>query len=107
MTLWTVEHRVFGCDSFVRSGESVTEFQYFFYRIFNVLHHGVYVVHGGDSLMKKMPPGQLRTVRTLENVEYRKQATLRSSRFQLVGILQHYNTSARRIFHQDMRFTIL
>lgn len=118
MPLWNVEHRVFVYDSFVRSGESVTEVQRLFRRRFNVPRHGdipsrntilrwVNALRSGGSLMKRQPPGPRRTVRTPENVERVRQAVLTSPRRSVCrhsAALRISNSSVRRILHRDLGF---
>ena len=40
MLPWSLEHRVFAHDTYVKSGESVTEIQRLFKRRFNIGRHG-------------------------------------------------------------------
>lgn len=91
MEQWTLQHRVFAYDSFVKTGESVTATQRLFRRHFNIERHGavpnqktilrwVDNLRRTGSLMKIKPPGSARTVRTPENVERVRAALLQSPR---------------------------
>ncbi|XP_066152055.1 uncharacterized protein [Euwallacea fornicatus] len=76
---WTLEHRIFVYDCFVRSG---------------------------GSIMKKKPPGPQRTVRTPENIERVRQAIQRSpfrSARKHSTALRISDRTVRRILHEELR----
>ena len=68
MPQWTLEHRVFAYDSFLKSGESIIENQRLFRCRFNIGRHGniasrntilrwVTSFRARGTIMKKKPPG--------------------------------------------------
>ena len=74
MLPWSLEHRVFAYDTYVKNGESVTETQRFFKRRFNIGRHGnvpsrnsilrsVNALKMTGSLLKTKPPGLSRIVK--------------------------------------------
>ena len=89
MPRWTLEHRVFAYDSFVKIGESIIETQRLFRCRFNIGRHGniprrnttlrwVTSFRKRGTIMKKKPPGPVATARTPENVERVREAIVRS-----------------------------
>ena len=89
MPQWTLEHRVFAYDSFVKSGESIIETQRLFRCRFNIGRHGYFTIRNTilrwvtsfrtrGTIMKKKPPGLVATARTPENVERVREAIVRS-----------------------------
>ena len=89
MPQWTLEHRVFGYDSFVKSCESIIETQRLFRCRFNIGRHGnipsrdailrwVTSFRTRGTTMKKKPPGPAATARTPENVERVRETIVRS-----------------------------
>jgi len=89
MWQWTIEHRVFAYDSFVKSGESIIETQRLFRCRFNIGRHGnipsrntilrwVTSFRARGMIMKKKPPGPVASARTQENVERVREAVARS-----------------------------
>ena len=89
MEPWTVEHRVFAFECFVRNNESVTAVQREFRRHFNI-HRNIGVpsrntilrwvesLRRRGELINRRPRGAPRTVRTPVNVELVRQAFIRS-----------------------------
>ena len=80
MPQWTLEHRVFAYDSFIKNGESIVETQRLFRCRFTIGRHGnipsrytilrwVIFFRTRRTIMKKKPPGPVATARTPENVE--------------------------------------
>jgi len=89
MPQWTLEHRVFAYDSFVKSSELIIETQRLFRCRFNIGHHGnipsrntvlrwVTSFLARGTIMKKKPPGPVTTARIPENVERVREAVVRS-----------------------------
>ena len=89
MPHWTLEHRVFANDSFVKTGESIIETQRLFRCHLNIGHHGnipsdntilrwVTSCSARGTIMKNKPPGPVATARTPENVERVRKAVVRS-----------------------------
>jgi len=89
MPQWTLQHRVFAYDSFVKSGESIVENQRLFRHRFNIGHHGNIPRHNTilrqvtsfrarGTIMKKKPPGPVATAQTPETVERVREAIVRS-----------------------------
>ena len=89
MVLWTIEHRVFAYDSYVKNNESVTAVRREFRRHFNIHRNQAVPTHKTivrwvnalrtrGTLMNRRPVGAPRTVRTPENAERVRQAMLRS-----------------------------
>jgi len=118
MEPWTLEHRVFAYESFVRNGESITAVQREFRREFNI-HRNDHVpkrdtilrwvnnLRTSGSLMKKKPPGPQPTARTPENVERVREAILQSpgrSARRHSAELQMSNRTVRRILHGELHF---
>ena len=79
MPQWTLEHRVFAYDSFVKSDESIIETQRLFRCRFIIGRHGnipsrntilrwVTSFRTRGTVVKKKPPGPVATARTPENV---------------------------------------
>lgn len=118
MVPWTIEHRVFAYDSYVKNNESVTAVRREFRRHFNIHRNQAVPTHKTivrwvnalrtrGTLMNRRPVGAPRTVRTPENVERVRQAMLRSPNRSArrhsieLGI---GNRSVRRILHEDMHF---
>jgi len=118
MVPWTIEHRVFAYDSYVKNNESVTAVRREFRRHFNIHRNQAVPTHKTivrwvnslrtrGTLMNRRPVGAPRTVRTPENVERVRQAILRSPNRSArrhsieLGI---GNRSVRRILHEDMHF---
>jgi hypothetical protein len=118
MEQWTLEHRMFVYDCYVRSGESVTAVQREFRRRFNfrrqdsvptrnTILRWITNLRTRGSIMKNKPPGPLRTVRTPDNVERIRQAVLRSpgrSARRQSAALHISSRSLRRILHSELRF---
>ncbi|XP_073407316.1 uncharacterized protein [Dendrobates tinctorius] len=118
MVPWTIEHRVFAYDSFVKNNECITAVQREFRRHFNIhrnqavparntILRWVEALRTRGTLMNKRPPGAPRTARTPENVERVRQAMLRSpSRSARKHSLELAlsNRTVRRILHLDLHF---
>lgn len=118
MEPWTVEHRVFAYDSFVRNNESITAVQREFRRHFNIhrnrgvpsrntILRWVRALRTRGVLINQRPLGAPRTVRTAENVERVRQALLRSparSARQHAAELRISDRSVRRILHMELHF---
>ena len=91
MPQWTLEHRVFAYDSFVKSGGSLIETQRLFRCRFNNGRHGN--IPSCNTILrwltsfrargttKKKPRGPVATARTLENVERMREAVVESNLF--------------------------
>uniref|UniRef100_A0A146LES1 DUF4817 domain-containing protein n=1 Tax=Lygus hesperus TaxID=30085 RepID=A0A146LES1_LYGHE len=118
MVSWTVEHRVFAYDCFVRNNESVTVVQREFRRHFkihrnravpsrNTILRWVESLRSRGELINRRPRGVPRTVRTPENVEIVRQAFLlsptRSAR-KHAATLHLSDRSVRRILRMDLLF---
>ena len=80
MDSWSVQHRVFTYDSFVRNNESIVAVQREFRRHFNLARNDRVPTHNTilrwvqsfcsvGTVMNKRPPGDHRAVCTQENVE--------------------------------------
>lgn len=118
MEPWTVEHRVFAYDCFVRNNESVTVVQREFRRHFNIhrnravpsrntILRWVESLRRRGELINRRPRGAPRTVRTPENVERVRQAFLRSptrSARKHAAALRLSDRSVRRILRMDLGF---
>lgn len=118
MALWSVQHRVFTYDSFVRNNESIVAVQHEFRRHFNIARNDsvptrntilrwVQSFRSVGTVMNKRPPGTHRAVRTPENVERVRQAILRSpgrSARRHSSELNISDRSVRRILHNDLGF---
>lgn len=118
MEPWTVEHRVFAYDCFVRNNESVIVVQRELRRHFNIhrnrtvpsrntILRWVESLRRRGELNNRRPRGAPRTVRTPENVERVRQAFLRSptrSARKHAAALRLSDRSVRRILHMDLRF---
>ena len=89
MPQWTLEHRVFAYDSFVKSGESIIETHQRFRCRFIIGRHGnipsrstilrwVTSFRTRGTIMKKKAPGPVATARTPGNVERVREAIVRS-----------------------------
>ena len=74
MLSWSLEHRVFVYDTYVKNGESVTKTQRLFKQRFNIGRHGnvpsrnsilrwVNALRTTGSLLKTKPPGPVRTAK--------------------------------------------
>ena len=92
MPQWTLEHRVFVYDSFVKSGGSLIETQQLFRCRFNNGRHGNIPIRNTilrwltsfrarGTIRKKKPPGPVATARTPENVERVREAVVESNPF--------------------------
>ena len=118
MLSWSLEHRVFVYDTYVKNGESVTETQRLFKRRFNIGRHGnvpsrnsilrwVNALRTTGSLLKTKSPGPARTARTPRNVDRVREAITRSPRRSArrhsteMGISQ---STMQRILHKDLAF---
>ena len=118
MLPWSLEHRVFAYDAYVKNGESVTETQRLFKRRFNIGRHGnvpsrnsilrwINALRTTGSLLKAKPPGPVRSARTSENVDRVREAITRSPRRSArrhsteLGISQ---STMQRILHEDLIF---
>ena len=118
MLPWSLEHRVFAYDAYVKNGESVTETQRLFKQRFNIGRHGnvpscnsilrwVNALRTTGSLLKAKPPGPVRSARTSENVDRVREAITRSPRRSArrhsteLGISQ---STMQRILHKDLVF---
>ena len=118
MILWSLEHHMFACDTYMKNGESVTEIQRLFKRRFNIGRHGnvpsrnfilwwVNALRTTGSLLKTKPPGPTRTARTPRNVDRVREAIIRSPRRSArrhsaeLGISQ---STLQRILHKDLTF---
>ena len=118
MPQWTMEHRVFAYDSFIKIGELIPETQRFFRCRLNIGCHGnipsrntilrwVTSFRARGTIMKKKPPGPVATARTPQNVERVREAVVRSpthfaQRHAVeFGISQ---SSVRQILHKDLGF---
>lgn len=118
MPLWTVEHRVYVYDMFVKTGESVITTQRRFRRHFNIGRHGeipnrntilrwVAAFRTRGSVMKMKPPGPARSARTPENVERVLHAIQRSPRRSArrhAAELGLTKSTVKRILHKDLGF---
>ena len=118
MTLWTIEHRVFAYDSFVKNNESVTAVQHEFRRHFkihrndsvparNTILRWVKSLRTRGTIQNARPVGAPRTVRSRENVKRVRQALLRSPRRSARRHSTELGISARsvrRILHEDLHF---
>ena len=118
ITLWTIEHRVFANDSFVKNNESVTAVQHEFRRRFkihrndsvparNTILRWVKSLRTRGTLQNARPVGAPRTVRSQENVKRVRQALLRSPRRSARRHSTELGISARsvrRILHEDLHF---
>ena len=116
MSQWTLEHRVFAYDSFVKSGESIIEIHRLFHCRFNIGRPGniqsrntvlrwATSFRARGTLMKKKPPGPVATARTPENVEGVREAVLRSptrSARRHAVELGMSEITVRRILHKDL-----
>lgn len=83
MALWTIEHRMFAYDSFVKNNEVQREFRHWFnihrnqaVPTRNTILCWVHVLRTRSSLINRRQVGDPRTVRTPENVELVGQALL-------------------------------
>ena len=118
MLLWSLKHRMFAYDTYVKNSESVTETQRLFKRSFNIGRHGnlpsrnsilrwVNALRTTGSLFKTKPPGPARTARTPGNVDRVREAITRSTRGSArrhsaeLGISQ---STVQRILHKDLAF---
>lgn len=118
MEPWTVQHRVFAYDSYVRNNQSIVAVQHEFRRHFNIARHDSVptrntILRWAESfrlrgtVMKRRPPGAPRSVHTPENVEKVRQAILRSpgrSSRRHSTELRLSNRTVRRILHTDLKF---
>lgn len=116
--MWILEHRTFVMRRYYANGESVTQTQRDFRRNFNVPPRGpipdrntilrwIENVNTTGSLLKRKPPGRERTVRTPENVERVRVATLQSPNRSLRKRASNMHMSAstlRRILIKDLKF---
>ena len=118
MTDWTLEHRIFVYDTFVKCNESVTTVQREFRRYFNINRNDsvpsrdtilrwVNNLRTQGSLLKKTPPGRMREVRTQQNIDRVREAVERSPdrsvRRQAVA-MGISDRTMRRILHEDLNF---
>ena len=118
MLPWSLEHRVFAYETYVKNDESVTETQCLFKRRFNIGRHGnvpsrnsilrwVNALRTTGSLLKAKPPGPVRTTRTSENVNRVREAITRNPRRSArrhsteLGISQ---STMQRILQKDLVF---
>ena len=118
MLLWSLEHRVFAYDTYVKNGESVTETQRLFKRRFNIGRHSnvpsrnsilrwVNGLRTTGLLLKTKPPSPARTARTPGHVDRVREAIARSPRCSArrhsaeLGISQ---STVQRILHKDLAF---
>lgn len=118
MEVWTAEHRAFVIETFFKNGDSVVKTQRVFRFQFNVGRHGAVPSRNTilrwvrnfrltASACKKKPPGQVRSVRTPENIERVRVAVTRSphrSARRQATALRLSDRSVRRILHLDLRF---
>ncbi|MEN2497192.1 MAG: hypothetical protein MHMPM18_001602 [Marteilia pararefringens] len=88
MLSWSLEHRVFVYDTYVKNGESVAETQSLFKQCFSISHHGNVPSHNSilrwvnaprttGSLLKTKPHGPARTGRTPTKFRKRLQICVR------------------------------
>ena len=118
MAHWNVECRVFAVDQFFRNSDSVVTVQRLFRRMFNVGRRGAIpdrntifrwaeAFRTNGSVMKRKPPGLLRSVRTPENVDTARRAVLasprRSARRQALA-LGMSRRSLYRNLHDELKF---
>lgn len=118
MEPWTVQHRVFTYDSYVRNNESVVAVQRDFRIHFNVGRHGavpsrptimkwVTSFRTTGNIMAKKPPGATRTVRSLENIDRVRTAMTTSpgrSARRHASALHIGRESVRKILKLDLKF---
>lgn len=118
MEQWTVEHRVFTYDAYVRNGESVVTAQRLFRVHFNRGRNGtipsrntilswVRTLRSTGSIVKKKPPGPTKTARTPENIDRVRAALIRSpgrSARRHASELRISRESLRTILQKDIKF---
>jgi len=116
MPQWTLEHRMFAYDSFVKSGELIIETQWLFHCHFNIGRHRnipsrntilrwVTSFRARETIMKKKPPGHVATARTPKNVERVREAVVRSptrSAWRHAVKLGMSDSTVRQILHKDL-----
>ena len=118
MKQWSVVHRVFAYDSFVKNNKSVVKVQRAFRNNFNIGRDGavpdrktimrwVTAFRTTGIITKKKPPGPVRTVITPENTERVRAAVLQSPRRSVrkhAQALQINRSSVRRIVKGELNF---
>ena len=118
MLSWSLGHRVFVYDTYVKNGESVTETQRLFKQRFNIGRHGnvpsrnsilrwVNALRTSGSLLKIKPPKPPSPARTPKNVNRVREAITRSPKrsvrrhFTEMGISQ---STMQRILYKGLAF---
>ena len=118
MLQWRLEHRVFTYDSFTESGELINETQRLFRCRFNIGGHWnipsrntilrwVTSFRARGTIMKKKPPGPVRTARTPENVERVREDAVKSptrSAQRHAVELGISKSTVKQILHKDLGF---
>jgi transposase len=118
MEQWTVEHRMFAYDAYVKNAESITAVQRLFRVHFNLGRHGIVpsrntILRWVDnlrttgSIVKKKPPGPTKTARTPDNIERVREALTRSPRRSARRHARELNLSresVRTILKKDLAF---
>lgn len=118
MEQWSVVHRVFAYDAFVKNNESIVKVQRAFKIHFNIGRHGavpdrktimrwVTAFRTTGKITKKKPPGPLRTITTPENTERVRAAVLQSPRRSVrkqAQALQISRSSVQRIVKRELNF---
>lgn len=118
MDQWSVQHRVFAYDTFIKNGESVIKTQRIFRRHFNIARNDtvpsrntllrwVHKFRTTGTVSKKKPPGPARTVRTPDNIATVRTALMRSpgrSARRHAQELRMKRDSVRIILKSDLKF---
>lgn len=118
MDQWSVQHRVFAYDTFIKNGESVIKTQRIFRRHFNIARNDtvpsrntllrwVHKFRTTGTVSKKKPPGPARTVRTPDNIATVRTALMRSpgrSARRHAQELRIKRNSVRIILKSDLKF---
>ena len=115
MLPWSLEHRVFAYDSYVKNGESVTETQRLFKRRFNIGRHGnvpscnfilrwVNALRTIGSLLKTKSPGPARTSEIVDRVTEAITRSPRRSARRHAAKPEISQSTVQRILHKDLTF---
>ena len=118
MELWTAHHRAFVVEAYFKNGDSAVTTRRLFRRHFNIPRHGsvpcrnaikewIQNFRENVSALKRKPRGRIPTVRTPENVDKVRMATMKSSRLSVrrhSAAISLSNRSLRRILHKDLNF---
>ena len=116
MEPWSVQHRAFVVEGYLKNGDSVLRTQHLFQRHFHVDLHGpipsrniifrcVQNLRLTASAANKSPPGRVRNVRTPQNIDRVRVAVIRSPRRSTRkqgAALRISDHSVRRILHLDL-----